>query len=63
MGHKIISSWTVEEEGKLTLILTSLVTFLNKQLKDKDLIFGLSRADGKLEVKIYEVERTELDGD
>lgn len=59
MGHKLISSWVVEDSGKLALILTSLVTFLNKQLKDRDLIFGLSRAEGKLTVTIYEVERTE----
>jgi hypothetical protein len=59
LGHKLISSWVVEDSGKLALILTSLVTFLNKQLKDRDLIFGLSRAEGKLTVTIYEVERTE----
>ena len=63
MGHKLLSSWAVADEGKLYLVLTSLVTFLNKQLKDRDLIFGLTRTEGKLELRIYEVERTELDAD
>ena len=63
MGHKLLSSWAVADGDKLYLVLTSLVTFLNKQLKDRDLIFGLTRTEGKLELRIYEVERTELDAD
>ncbi|HOB22087.1 MAG: DUF4264 family protein [Firmicutes bacterium] len=59
MGHKIVSTWEVEETDGLALVLTSLVTFLNKQLKDRDLIFGLTRSEGKLEITIYEVEGTE----
>ncbi|NLJ24774.1 MAG: DUF4264 family protein [Firmicutes bacterium] len=39
-----------------------LVTFLNKTLKDKDLIFGISRgANGRLCLTIYEV-RPRLSG-
>ena len=63
MGHRVIASWSVADERELSFVLTSLVTFLNKQLKDRDLIFGLTRGNGKLELKIYEVERTELDAD
>jgi hypothetical protein len=63
VGHKLLSSWAVADGDKLYLVLTSLVTFLNKQLKDRDLIFGLTRKEGKLELRIYEVERTELDAD
>jgi hypothetical protein len=59
LGHKIVSTWEVEETDGLALVLTSLVTFLNKQLKDRDLIFGLTRSEGKLEITIYEVEGTE----
>jgi hypothetical protein len=59
VGHNVIASWEVEEQGPLALILTSLVTFLNKQLKDRDLIFGLARTKGKLTITIYEVERIE----
>lgn len=36
-----------------------LVTFLNKTLKDKDLVFGISReANGRLCLTIYEVQPT-----
>ena len=39
-----------------------LVTFLNKTLKDKELIFGISRkANGRLCLTIYEV-RSKLSG-
>lgn len=32
-----------------------LVTFLNKMLKDRGLIFGLTRARGEAKVTVYEV--------
>lgn len=32
-----------------------LVTFLNQTLKDRDLIFGLSKQDDRLCLRIYEV--------
>ncbi len=32
-----------------------LVTFLNQSLKHKNLIFGLSRQDERLSLRIYEV--------
>ena len=32
-----------------------LVTFLNQTLKDRGLIFGLSKQDDRLALKIYEV--------
>jgi len=54
----------MEENGKLELKasleidsspeLYRVIDFLNKNLKEKKLIFGLSKADGKMKVSIYE---------
>ncbi len=37
-----------------------LVTFLNQSLKDRDLIFGLSKQDERLCLRIYEVVESSL---
>ena len=55
----------MSEEGKMQLKallevsayseLYKLIDFLNKNLKDKDLIFGLAQVEDKMTVKIYEI--------
>ena len=54
----------MEQEGKLELKATlevefnlelyKVIDFLNKNLKEKRLIFGLSRENGKMKISIYE---------
>ena len=43
---------TLEIESNLELY--RIVDFLNKNLKDKNLIFGLSKKDKKMTISIYE---------
>ncbi|NTV89742.1 MAG: YpmA family protein [Clostridiales bacterium] len=43
---------TLEVENNIDLY--RIVDFLNKSLKDKDLIFGLSKKNGKMTISIYE---------
>lgn len=44
------STLNVEENPELYKI----VDFLNKNLKDKDLIFGLAKKESKMTISIYE---------
>lgn len=48
---EVVGEGTFAVEGDVHL----LVTFLNKMLKDRGLIFGLSRSEGAAKVTIYEV--------
>ena len=41
-------------EVECNLELYKVIDFLNKNLKYKDLIFGLSQGNGKMKVTIYE---------
>lgn len=43
---------TIEVDSNIELY--RIVDFLNKNLKEKNLIFGLSKKDGKMTVSIYE---------
>ncbi|NLD50315.1 MAG: YpmA family protein [Clostridiaceae bacterium] len=43
---------TIEVESNIELY--RIVDFLNKNLKEKNLIFGLSKKDRKMTVSIYE---------
>ncbi|GAB6151780.1 YpmA family protein [Desulfosporosinus burensis] len=55
-----------ERQGKIELIsslrlgvngeLYKVVDFLNKNLKDRRLMFGLTKKDDKMMISVYEVE-------
>lgn len=49
-GLPIIGEQTFAIEGEVH----QLVTFLNKMLKDRDLIFGLSREEGRYWITVYD---------
>lgn len=52
MDDKLELKSTIEVEYNLELY--KVIDFLNKNLKEKNLIFGLSKKDSKMRVSIFE---------